>query len=275
MRRMQAFTGIVATTVLLGGGSAFGSTPRGTDVTPSPTATVTATTSPSPTPTTTVSSTPTTTSTTTAVAHTMANAQRLLNGLGCDAGAVDGRAGTHTTAAIIRFQAANRLSQSGSMNSTTWSKLTAAKKVACNRRPVPAYSGTGRRIVVDRTQNWIWLVRSDGTVRWQGGMIDNPTVWRSGTYRSGSDCGRPAHSRYGLDYSKTLRLDYFTRLATGQCGVGFHRVPVYRTSGSQIHPDWYLGTNLKVSHGCMRVSLRTAQEITTFTASSTKIVVRP
>lgn len=274
MRRMQAITGIVATTLLLGGGSAFG-TPRTTDATPSPTTTASTTTSPTPTPTTTTSPTPSPTTTTTTVKHTLANAQRLLNGLGCDAGLVDGRAGTHTTAAIIRFQAANRLSQVGWMNSTTWNKLTATKKIACNRRPVPAYSGTGRRIVVDRTQNWIWLVRSDGTIKWQGGMIDNPTVWRSGTYRSGSDCGRPAHSRYGLDYSKTLRLDYFTRLVTGQCGVGFHRVPVYRTSGNQIHPDWYLGTNLKVSHGCMRVTMRTAQEITAFTAGSTRIVVKP
>jgi peptidoglycan hydrolase-like protein with peptidoglycan-binding domain len=267
MRRMQAITGALLTTVLLGGGSAFGGTPSGTDATPSPTAT----TSTSPTPTSTASPTPTATP----VAHTLANAQRLLNGIGCDAGVVDGRAGTHTTAAIIRFQAANRLAQGGSMTSITWTRLTAAKKVACNRRPVPAYSGTGRRIVVDRAQNWVWLVRSDGTVKWQAGIIDNPTIWRSGTYRSGSDCGRPAHSRAGLDYSKTMRLDYFTRLATGQCGVGFHRVPVYLSSGNQIHPDWYLGTNLKVSHGCMRVSLRTAQEITSFTASSTKIVVKP
>lgn len=253
---ITGITGLLATTVLLGGGSAFG-TPRAAVVTPTAT-TVTAASTASLT-----------------VSRTVANAQRLLNGIGCDAGTVDGRAGTHTKSAIIRFQAANRLSQSGTLTTATWDRLAATRKVACNKRPVPGSSGTGRRMVVDRTQNWIWLVRSDGTIRWQGGMIDNPDVWRSGTYKSGSACGRPAHSRYGLDYSKTLRLDYFTRLVTGLCGVGFHRVPVYRSSGNQIHPDWYLGTNLKESHGCMRVTMRTAQEITWFTANSTKVVVKP
>jgi peptidoglycan hydrolase-like protein with peptidoglycan-binding domain len=288
MRRTHALTGVMVTVVLLGGGSAFGTTPHGSDAPPpDATTTLTTTASSDPTPSTTpsptaspslASATTVTTSTVSAgttVRHTLANAQRLLNSLGCDAGVADGRAGTHTAAAIIRFQSANRLSQTGSLSSTVWSKLTATRKVACNRRPVPANTSSGRRMVVSRTQNWVWLVNSDGSVRWQGGMIDNPTVWRSGTYRSGSDCGRPAHSRTGLDYSKTLRLDYFTRLVTGQCGVGFHRVPIYRTSGNQIHPDWYLGTNLKASHGCMRVSLRTAQEITAFTAGSTKVVVTP
>jgi peptidoglycan hydrolase-like protein with peptidoglycan-binding domain len=256
LHAIAGITGLLATTVLLGGvggGSAFG-TPRAAVVAPTA---MTATTA------------------TLTVSRTVTNAQRLLNENGCDAGTVDGRAGTHTTSAVIRFQAANWLSQSGTLTTATWDKLAAARKVACDKRPVPASSGTGRRMVVDRTQNWIWLVRSDGTTRWQGGLIDNPDVWRSGTYRSGSACGRPAHSRYGLDYSKTLRLDYFTRVVTGLCGVGFHRVPVYRSSGNQIHPDWYLGTNLKESHGCMRVTMRTAQEITWFTANSTKVVVKP
>ena len=28
------------------------------------------------------------------------------------------------------------------------------------------------------------------------------------------------------------------------CGFGFHRIPRAKSGGRQIHPDWYLGTNL-------------------------------
>ncbi|HSX66838.1 L,D-transpeptidase [Nocardioides sp.] len=161
------------------------------------------------------------------------------------------------------------------MTTATWRKLEATRKVRCDRRPVPAYSGSGKRIVVSRTQNYVWLVRSDGTVRWQGGIIDNPSVWSSGTYRTGSVCGRPAHVRYNSDYSGTLRLDHFTRLRTNLCGVGFHRIPVRKSNGAQIHADWLLGTNLQASHGCMRVSARTASEIWDFTQSAVTVVVKP
>ena len=46
-------------------------------------------------------------------------AQTRLNGLGCIAGPVDGKAGAMTQAATVRFQSANALSQSGSLSSTT------------------------------------------------------------------------------------------------------------------------------------------------------------
>lgn len=210
-----------------------------------------------------------------AAARTNVAAQRMLNDLGCDAGAADGRIGTRSKAAIIKFQAANALSQTASLNDATWRKLEAAKKVRCNRRPVPASSGAGKRIVVSRTQNYVWLVRRDGTVRWQGGIIDNPGVWSSGSYWSGSVCGRPAHILHNSDYGGTLRLDHFTRVKTNLCGVGFHRVPVRKSTGTQIHADWMLGTNMQESHGCMRVSDRTAREIWDFTQSSVKVVVKP
>ncbi len=209
-----------------------------------------------------------------AAARTVAVAQRLLNDVGCDAGAADGAFGTRSKAATIKFQAANWLPQSGSLDAATWSKLEAAGKVRCDRRPVPRTSGTGRRIVVSRTQNYLWLVRADGSVRWQGGIIDNPGVFSAGTYRSGSDCGRAAHIRWNSDYSKTLWLEHYTRIRTGLCGVGFHRVPEYKSSGNQIHPDWYLGTNLKQSHGCIRVSARTAREIWDFTQYAVPVVFK-
>lgn len=209
-----------------------------------------------------------------AAARTVAVAQRLLNDAGCDAGAADGAYGTRTKAAVVKFQAANWLRQSASLDTATWSKLEAAKKVRCDRRPVPGSSGTGRRIVVSRAQNYVWLVRKDGSIRWQGGMIDNPSVWSAGTYWSGSVCGRRAHILHNSDYGGTLRLDHFSRVKTNLCGVGFHRIPVRKSNNTQIHADWLLGTNFQESHGCMRVSARMAKEIWDFTQNSTKVVVQ-
>lgn len=243
---------------------------------PSASSSATTTTSATPTPTPTTTTTPTPTSTTAPLPpRTTRSAQKRLNDLGCSAGTVDGVMGTRTKAAIIKFQAANALTQTGSMTTATWRKLEATRKVRCDRRPVPGSSGTGRRIVVSRTQNYVWLVRSDGTVRWQGGIIDNPSIWPSGSYRTGSACGRAAHVLYNSDYSGTLRLDHFSRVQTGLCGVAFHRVPVRKSNGTQIHADWMLGTNLLSSHGCMRVSARTATEIWDFSQSAVKVVVKP
>lgn len=210
-----------------------------------------------------------------AAARTTTVAQRLLNDAGCDAGTPDGSLGTRSRAALIKFQAANRLPQTAALDAGTWSRLEAARKVRCDRRPVPGASGGGQRIVVSRTQNYLWLVRADGSVRWQGGIIDNPGVFGARSYRSGADCGRAAHIRWNSDYSKGLWLEHYTRIQTGLCGVGFHRVPAYKSTGNQIHPDWYLGTNLKQSHGCLRVSARTAREIWDFTQGAVPVVFLP
>jgi peptidoglycan hydrolase-like protein with peptidoglycan-binding domain len=278
----SAIRAAVVTGTLLGVGlltcaAAVAETSPSPTVTASATASATASTTPTPTPTKTATATPTPTPTTTTALppRTTRSAQKRLNDLGCSAGTVDGVMGTRTKAAIIKFQAANALTQAGSMTTATWRKLEATRKVRCDRRPVPGSSGTGRRIVVSRTQNYVWLVRSDGTVRWQGGIIDNPSIWPSGSYRTGSACGRAAHVLHNSDYSGTLRLDHFSRVQTGLCGVAFHRVPVRKSNGTQIHADWVLGTNLLASHGCMRVSARTATEIWDFSQAAVKVVVKP
>lgn len=198
-------------------------------------------------------------------------AQRQLNRLGCAAGPVDGKAGAHTRSAVIRFQAANRLRQDGRLGKRTRAKLHAARQVRCDRRPVVA-SGSGRRVVISQGQNYVWLVRADGSVLAQGPMIDNPRVVSPGSYRVGSKCGRAAKIRRNSDYGGSLRLNYFTRFAP--CGVGFHQVPVRKSSGSQIHPDWMLGTNLQTSHGCVRLSRGLAVKLWRFAGPGTRVAVR-
>jgi peptidoglycan hydrolase-like protein with peptidoglycan-binding domain len=197
-------------------------------------------------------------------------AQTRLNTLGCIAGPVDGKVGAMTQAATVRFQSANALSQTGSLSSTTYSRLMASTAKRCDVRAVPGRSGTGRRIVISQTQNWVWLIDARGKVVRQGGIIDNPTYLRAGTYTSGAKCGRAARILRNTDGGR-LYLNYFVRFAP--CGIGFHQIPTYKSTGTQIHPDWLLGTNYRASHGCIRVSRSMAATIWTFAASPTRVVV--
>jgi hypothetical protein len=178
-------------------------------------------------------------------------AQRRLNELGCDSGPADGVMGDRTRSAVIRFQSRHRLSQSGSLTDETRRRLYADDARRCHVRPVPARSGTGRRIVISQRQNWVWLVARSGRVVAQSGMVDNPSELGTGWKKVGSYCGRAAKIERNTTESGDLYLDNFTRFAA--CGVGFHRIPTYVSSGRQIHPDWMVGTNLRESHGCIRL----------------------
>ena len=81
-----------------------------------------------------------------------AKAQRRLNALGCNAGPVDGRTGTWTRTAVVRFQAANRLPQSGSLTRPPGPGCTPRRRCAAPPGRCRA-TGTGRRIVISQTQN--------------------------------------------------------------------------------------------------------------------------
>lgn len=197
-------------------------------------------------------------------------AQTRLNKLGCTAGPVDGKVGAMTKAATVRFQSANKLSQTGTLTTTTYSRLLASTAKRCDVRPVPARTGSGRRIVISQSQNWVWLVDARGKVVRQGGIIDNPQYLRSGTYTSGAKCGRAARIRKNTD-GGSLYLNNFVRFAP--CGIGFHQIPTYQRGGAQIHADWLLGTNYRASHGCIRVSAAMSVTIWSFAATATRVVV--
>ncbi len=197
--------------------------------------------------------------------------QQRLNALGCDAGRADGRADRHRRTAVIRFQAAAHLEQTGHLDRRTRARLTGAKPPRCDARPVPAHSGSGRRIVVSQRQNYVWLVGPRGGVAAQGPMVDNTRVLRPGKHAVGSYCGRAARIKRNQDYGGGLWLDDFVRFAP--CGIGFHRVPRHKSDGRQIHPDWLLGTDLEESHGCLRLSKQLADRVWDFTARPTPVRV--
>lgn len=198
-------------------------------------------------------------------------AQRRLNELGCDSGPVDGILGDWTRSAIVRFQSRHGLTQTAALDKPTRQALRSKVAKRCDVRPVPAASGKGRRIVLSQRQNWIWLVAKNGTVKAQGGLIDNPAYLSRGRYATGSYCGRPARVMHNSDAGGTLWLDHYVRFAP--CGIGFHRVPRYKTTGAQIHPDWLLGTNFRESHGCIRLSRPMSLAVWRFTVGRTRVRV--
>jgi hypothetical protein len=204
-------------------------------------------------------------------ANGMVNAQKRLNQLHCDAGPADGKSGEWTRSAVIRFQSRHHLRADGVLGRRTRTRLFSDTAKPCDERAVPKGSGKGRRIVLSQRQNWIWLVGPKGKVLAQRGLVDNPRVLRPGTYRSGSYCGRAARIPRNGVAGGGLWLDNFVRFAP--CGIGFHRIPRSISSGRQIHPDYLLGTNLRESHGCIRLSSAMARRVWTFTTRPTTVRV--
>ena len=198
-------------------------------------------------------------------------AQQRLNDLGCNAGPVDGELGLWTRSGVVRFQSRHGLKQTGRLTRTVRRRLYAEDAQRCDRRPVPARSGKGRRVVISQGQNWVWLVGPKGGVLHQAGMVDLPSELSKGRHHTGSFCGRAARIKRNTTSSGTVWLYNFVRFAP--CGIGFHRIPVSRSSGAQIHPDWYLGTNFDSSHGCIRLSRATSLRLWRFTAGGAAVHV--
>ncbi len=212
---------------------------------------------------------------TTAPAHAgeawVEKAQRRLNHLGCQAGPVDGDLGSWTRSAVLRFQSRTGKAQTGRLDQRTRQRLYAGSAPRCDRRPVPAKSGKGRRIVISQRQNWVWLVGPKGGIAAQGGMVDLPSELARGAHATGSYCGRAARIKKNSTTSNQVWLDNFVRFAP--CGIGFHRIPTYKSNGAQMHANWLLGTNMTESHGCIRLSRAMSLKLWNFTTRRTLVHV--
>ena len=198
-------------------------------------------------------------------------AQRQLNELGCNAGPADGEVGPWTRSAVVRFQSRHGMDQTGRLTQAVRQKLFSGRASRCDRRPVPSGSGQGRRIVISQAQNWVWLVGSEGGVVKQGGIIDLPSELAKGWHHTGSYCGRAARIKRNTTSSGAVWLENFVRFAP--CGIGFHRIPTYQSNGAQMHPDWYLGTNVTQSHGCIRLSKEMSLRLWRFTSGGARVRV--
>jgi hypothetical protein len=125
--------------------------------------------------------------------------------------------------------------------------------------------------VLSQAQNWVWLVGPKGGVVTQGGVVDLPSALAKGWHATGSYCGRAARIKRNTTTSGSVWLNNFVRFAP--CGIGFHQIPTYMSNGRQIHPDWYLGTNFDVSHGCIRLSRAMSLRVWNFTVRRTRVRV--
>jgi hypothetical protein len=133
--------------------------------------------------------------------------------------------------------------------------------------PVPASSGTGRRVVFSEHLQQVWLVgaRADKvhkTYLVSGSVTDN---LQPGTY---SVYSRSRHAT-GIDDSGAM--EYFVRFTRGPTGaaIGFHSIPTKH--GRPLQTAAQLGT--AQSHGCIRQWKPDAIALWHFAPVGTKVVV--
>jgi peptidoglycan hydrolase-like protein with peptidoglycan-binding domain len=132
--------------------------------------------------------------------------------------------------------------------------------------PVPANSGTGRRIVYSRAMQRIWAVESNGRVvktHLVSGRLHEPYA---GTYS--------VYSRSMYTYSVAdpdVKWRYMVRFAHGPEGgrIGFHEIPT--KFGVPLQSESQLGQPL--SGGCVRQSTSDAQWTWNWAYLGTKVVV--
>jgi L,D-transpeptidase catalytic domain len=133
--------------------------------------------------------------------------------------------------------------------------------------PVPATSGSGRRIVFSQHLQRVWLVGAhDDTVQKtylvSGSVTDN---LQPGTYSVYS------RSRWATGIDDSGVMQYFVRFTQGPTGaaIGFHSIPT--KNGTPLQTTAQLGT--PQSHGCIRQWKPDAIAMWQFAPVGTKVVV--
>ena len=130
---------------------------------------------------------------------------------------------------------------------------------------LPADSGKGRRIVFSETEQRVWLVRENGTVR--------RTYLVSGSTEDNLDPGRYAvysKSRWAVGVDDSGVMEFFVRFAHGeQAAIGFHTIPT--KLGTALQTRSQLGT--PQSHGCIRQAKADAISLWNFAPEGTTVVV--
>ena len=135
----------------------------------------------------------------------------------------------------------------------------------------PAKSGTGKRIIWDKSASQVWLVGKGGTVRCSYAVTDNDEDTPVGTYQVRSKSVMSSAYTDGRNW----RLGHMTRfyLQPGHhLWIGFHAVP-QSASGQWIQPLSSLGKPGYRSHGCVREHPTNAANLFDFAPVGTKVVV--
>ncbi|MDQ1614394.1 MAG: hypothetical protein QOJ60_333 [Actinomycetota bacterium] len=134
------------------------------------------------------------------------------------------------------------------------------------RQPgVPPGTGTGKRIVLDMSDQRVWLVSQSGktlrTYLVSGSVTDN---LKPGSYTVFS------RSLHAIGIGDTGTMMYMVRFAYGQnSALGFHDIPV--KDGHRVQTRAQLGT--PQSHGCIRQARPDAKALWRFAPLNTRVVV--
>jgi hypothetical protein len=132
--------------------------------------------------------------------------------------------------------------------------------------PLPAASGTGRRIVFDQSDQRVWLVDDDDDVERtylvSGSKTDN---LQPGSYQV------QARLRHADAFDGSGTMEYFVRFAMGRrAPIGFHTVPIdHHGQLEQSHDQ--LGS--RQSAGCVRQWMDDAVALWEFAPVGTKVIV--
>jgi lipoprotein-anchoring transpeptidase ErfK/SrfK len=133
--------------------------------------------------------------------------------------------------------------------------------------PLPADSGSGRRVVYDISGQQVWLVESDGSVA--------RTYLVSGSRYDQLDPGTYtvfSASRHAVSWTGSETMEYMVRFHRGRnSNIGFHDIPVKSATGHEVQTLSELGTPL--SDGCIRQDHEDAKALFDFAPEGTTVVV--
>jgi lipoprotein-anchoring transpeptidase ErfK/SrfK len=134
------------------------------------------------------------------------------------------------------------------------------------RAPLPAASGSGRRVVFDESEQRVWLVGAEGRVQ--------ATYLVSGSRHDNLEPGRYrvySRSLHAVSYDYSSTMDYMVRFTHGDnAAIGFHDIP--RDMRGRAVQSWSdLGKEL--SAGCIRQRPRDARALWRFAPVGTRVVV--
>lgn len=134
-------------------------------------------------------------------------------------------------------------------------------------QPVPAGSGHGKRVVFSLSDQHVWLVKANGVAKRDypvsGSKFDQVHPRKYHVIRT---------RRHTISYHGTERMNYMVTFMFGEnAAIGFHDIPVKRSTGKKIQTLDQLGTRL--SDGCVRQKHSDAAALWDFAPPGTPVVV--
>ncbi|GAB3421603.1 L,D-transpeptidase [Flindersiella endophytica] len=136
-------------------------------------------------------------------------------------------------------------------------------------QPLPAGSGSGKRVVYTLAGNHVWLVDAENQVV-RSYLVSGT---RFGQVKPGNyDVLRK--KRYTTSYHGTERMEFMVTFTEGQnAAIGFHNIPVRIADDKPVQTPAQLGQSL--SDGCVRQKQEDAAFLWQFSQVGTPVIVVP